>query len=100
MADAQQNKQIVIAYYTEAFNDKRPEEAVAKYVGNRYIQHNPQAPDGTEAFIQFVRNYAAQFPELHVEIKRAFDPKNLLNPGKKLAAPLAPGERIPVAPRA
>jgi predicted SnoaL-like aldol condensation-catalyzing enzyme len=46
VADAETNKQTVIAYYTLAFNDKQPEEAVARYVGDKYIQHNPQAPDG------------------------------------------------------
>jgi predicted SnoaL-like aldol condensation-catalyzing enzyme len=70
MADPETNKQTVVAYYTLAFNDKQPEEAVARYVGDRYIQHNPQAPDGTEAFIAFVRGFAGQFPELSLEIKR------------------------------
>jgi predicted SnoaL-like aldol condensation-catalyzing enzyme len=71
MAEDEQNKQTVIAFYTLAFNDKRPEEAVERYLGSRYIQHNPQAPDGPEAFIQFVNAYAGQFPELNVDIKRA-----------------------------
>ena len=29
----ERNKQNVVAYYTHAFNDKQPEDAVAKYVG-------------------------------------------------------------------
>jgi predicted SnoaL-like aldol condensation-catalyzing enzyme len=70
MADTEAHKQTVVAYYTLAFNDKQPEEAVARYVGDRYIQHNPQAPDGPEAFIAFVRGFAGQFPELNIEIKR------------------------------
>ena len=70
MADTEANKQTVVAYYTLAFNDKQPEEAVARYLGDRYIQHNPQAPDGPEAFIAFVRGFAGQFPELSIEIKR------------------------------
>lgn len=71
MADAETNKQTVIAYYTLAFNDKQPEEAVARYIGDKYIQHNPQAPDGPEAFIEFVRGFTGQFPEASIEIKRA-----------------------------
>jgi len=71
MADHEQNKQTVLAFYTEAFNDKQPEDAVAMYIGSRYIQHNPQAPDGPEAFIRFVRGFSAQFPDLSVEVKRA-----------------------------
>jgi predicted SnoaL-like aldol condensation-catalyzing enzyme len=70
MSSNEENKQKVVSYYTLAFNDKKPEEAVAKYVGPKYIQHNPQAPDGPDAFVQFVKTFARQFPELHVEIKR------------------------------
>jgi predicted SnoaL-like aldol condensation-catalyzing enzyme len=70
MTDLETNKQTVVAYYTLAFNDKQPEEAVARYVGGKYIQHNPQAADGTEAFIGFVRGLAQQFPEASIDIKR------------------------------
>jgi predicted SnoaL-like aldol condensation-catalyzing enzyme len=70
MADLEQNKRTVLGFYTEAFNDKRPEEAVAKYLGPRYIQHNPQAPDGPEAFIQFVKAYSARFPQLSIDVRR------------------------------
>jgi glycolate oxidase subunit GlcD len=48
---------------------------------------------------QLARQWAPRALALHEEIKRVFDPKNLLNPGKKLASPLAPGEHIPVATR-
>jgi predicted SnoaL-like aldol condensation-catalyzing enzyme len=71
MADVEQNKQNVIGFYTTAFNEKKPEEAVERYIGSEYIQHNPQAPDGPDAFIQFVTAFTGQFPELTVEIKRA-----------------------------
>ena len=54
MADLDCNKQTVIAFITRAFNDKQPADAVAKYVGSQYIQHDPQSPDGAEAFVQFV----------------------------------------------
>jgi predicted SnoaL-like aldol condensation-catalyzing enzyme len=70
MADLERNKQTVLAFYTLAFNDKQPAAAVAKYVGAEYIQHNPQAADGAEAFIQFVTGFAAQFPQVSVDIKR------------------------------
>ena len=70
MADLEENKRIVRAYYEQAFNDGDPEGAVERYVGDRYVQHNPQAADGTEAFIGFVKWSRAQFPELRVDIKR------------------------------
>jgi predicted SnoaL-like aldol condensation-catalyzing enzyme len=71
IADPQKNKQTVLAYYNLAFNDRRPAEAVEKYGGSHYIQHNPQAPDGFEAFIQFVEGFVEQFPQLSLDIKRA-----------------------------
>jgi predicted SnoaL-like aldol condensation-catalyzing enzyme len=70
MADLEENKRIVKAYYEQAFNDGDPEGATERYVGDRYVQHNPQAADGTEAFIGFVRWYRGQFPQLHLDIKR------------------------------
>jgi glycolate dehydrogenase FAD-linked subunit len=36
---------------------------------------------------QLVRQWPPRALELHAEIKRAFDPKGLLNPGKKIASP-------------
>ena len=45
---------------------------------------------------QLARQWGPRALELHEEIKRLFDPKNLLNPGKKLARPL--GE-LPIATR-
>ena len=71
MADPETNKQTVLAYLNTAFNEKKPAEAVEKYGGSQYIQHNPQAPDGFEAFVQFVEGFTAQFPQLSLDIKRA-----------------------------
>jgi predicted SnoaL-like aldol condensation-catalyzing enzyme len=66
----ERNKATVVAYYTTAFNDQKPEEAVAKYGGPVYIQHNPQAADGFQALIDFVKFFTTQSPQLHVDIKR------------------------------
>jgi predicted SnoaL-like aldol condensation-catalyzing enzyme len=71
MTDPQKNKQTVLAYLNTAFNEKKPAEAVQKYGGSHYIQHNPQAPDGFEAFIQFVGGFLEQFPQVSFDIKRA-----------------------------
>jgi predicted SnoaL-like aldol condensation-catalyzing enzyme len=54
-----------------AFNERKPAEAAQKYGGPHYIQHNPQALDAFEAFIQFVEVFAEQFPQMSLEIKRA-----------------------------
>jgi predicted SnoaL-like aldol condensation-catalyzing enzyme len=71
MNSLEHNKQTVIAFYTHAFNDKQPGDAVARYVGPEYIQHNPNTRDGAEAFIQNINGVIAKYPQLSVEIKRA-----------------------------
>jgi predicted SnoaL-like aldol condensation-catalyzing enzyme len=67
---SESNKAIVRDYYDLAFNQKKPEEAVAKHMGPYYRQHNPQAADGPEPFIAFVRGFAQAFPSMKVDMKR------------------------------
>ncbi|HEX6791488.1 MAG TPA: ester cyclase, partial [Candidatus Krumholzibacteria bacterium] len=66
----EQNKKTVVAFYKTAFTDHKPEEAVEKYVGGSYRQHNPMVADGSLPFIDFVRGYAKKYPGLRVDIKR------------------------------
>jgi predicted SnoaL-like aldol condensation-catalyzing enzyme len=70
MADLEHNKQMVIAFYMRAFTDHAPADAVAKYVGPEYIQHNPDTPTGAEAFVESTSGFIAKFPQVSVEIKR------------------------------
>jgi len=70
MPDLEQNKETVRAFYDLAFNQKKPEEAVARDVGSTYIQHNPIAGDGPQPFVEFVNGFVGQFPDLSVDIKR------------------------------
>src|SRR5262245_1494185 len=70
MSSLEQNKQTVIAFYKRAFNDHEPTDAVAKYVGSEYIQHNPDTPSGPDAFAQSAAGFIARFPQISVEIKR------------------------------
>ncbi|MDD5169520.1 MAG: nuclear transport factor 2 family protein, partial [Syntrophales bacterium] len=73
-ADAGQqetNKKNVLAFYEKALNQK-DFEAASRYIGPRYIQHNPVAADGPEglkAFLQFLRD---KFPNSRSEIKHVF----------------------------
>jgi predicted SnoaL-like aldol condensation-catalyzing enzyme len=70
MSDSERNKRAVVEYYELAFNEHKPKEAVEKYLGSQYIQHNPQAPDGPQAFVEFVTGFATQFPDLSIDIER------------------------------
>jgi len=68
-AQQEQNKEIVIAFYNAAINEK-DFEAASQYLGDVYIQHNPLAADGPEglaAFIEWAKVNAATF---QVEFKR------------------------------
>ena len=64
------NKRIVREWNELAINQRKPEEAVAKYLGPHYRQHNPGSGDGPEPFIAIVKRFAQIFPELSMEPKR------------------------------
>jgi len=67
---SEQNKTVVRAFYDLAFNQRQPEEAVAKYVGPSYRQHNPMAGDGPGPFIGFVNWLASSSPDFRFDFKR------------------------------
>ena len=85
------NKKLVIAFYEQAFNDGQPEQAAAAHLGATYTQHNPGAPDGAEGFIGYVHWLRGQFPELHLDIKRALAEDDLVFTHSNLH--LEPGDR-------
>lgn len=78
MTTLDRNKQTVIDFITQSFNDKQPTAAVAKYVGATYIQHDPQSADGAEAFIQMATGFASHFPQLHIDVKRVIAEDDLV----------------------
>jgi predicted SnoaL-like aldol condensation-catalyzing enzyme len=71
MSNIDTNKATVRAYYETAFAGQ-PEQAVQLYMGDRYIQHNPQADNGPAAFIRFVHDLRTQYPQVRLDIKRIF----------------------------
>ena len=52
------------------FNRRQPREAVDQYVGDVYIQHNPEVGDGKEAFIEYFERMNAEYPEKRVYFKQ------------------------------
>ncbi|HKP55912.1 MAG TPA: nuclear transport factor 2 family protein [Polyangiales bacterium] len=65
------NKQTVTAFYNLIFRDHKPAEAFARYGGDKYIQHNPNVPDGKDAVINFFTPFFQANPDARSEIKRA-----------------------------
>ena len=48
----EQNKKTVISFCDLMFNQCQPAEAIEKYAGDVYIQHNPAVVDGKEVFVE------------------------------------------------
>ena len=70
-AQLEANKKNVVEFYEKAINQK-DFEAASKYLGSRYTQHNPTAPDGPEGLKGFLAFLKSKFPQSHSDIKRVF----------------------------
>ena len=72
MADEklERNKRNAMAFYDLMFNQGQPEEAIARYAGDTYIQHNPDVKDGKEGFIEYFLRMNRDFPGKRVHFIR------------------------------
>ncbi len=78
MSNPEANKQNARAFYDLMFNQCRPREAIERYAGDVYIQHNPDVADGKAAFIDYFERMAAEYPGKKVTFKRVLAEDNLV----------------------
>lgn len=71
------NKKNAIAFYRMAYEGK-PQDAVNKYVGNEYIQHNPDVADGLQGFIDYFERMQTEYPEKSIEFVRCIAEGNFV----------------------
>jgi predicted SnoaL-like aldol condensation-catalyzing enzyme len=74
----ERNRRNVIAFYELMFNDCLPAEAIERYAGAEYKQHNPHVADGKQAFIDYFERMAREYPGKKVHAKRSVAEGNLV----------------------
>ena len=84
-----ENRRIATEFYTALTTEKDP-VAVARYLGDTYIEHNPRLESTPESLLSLARFRAEHFPEAHNDIKVTVAQGNLV--GFHVHSVLVPGE--------
>jgi predicted SnoaL-like aldol condensation-catalyzing enzyme len=66
----ERNKTNVLAFYDLMFNQSKPAQAMELYGAASYKQHNPEVPDGKEAFIAYFERLTKEHPKKSIAFKR------------------------------
>ena len=65
----EEHKASAIAFYKMAYEGD-PRKAVELYIGDEYIQHNPDVADGMEGFIAYFERMQQEYPDKSIEFVR------------------------------
>ncbi len=71
------NKKNAIAFYKMAY-EGNPSNAIQEFVGDQYIQHNPDVKDGKEGFIAYFEKMQQEYPNKSIEFVRSISEGNLV----------------------
>lgn len=75
--DLETNKTNAIEFYRTAYLGS-PKEAVERFVGDEYIQHNPLVGNGTQPFVDYFEEMARDYPDKSIEFVRAVSEGDLV----------------------
>ncbi|MBU2946688.1 nuclear transport factor 2 family protein [Zobellia uliginosa] len=65
-----ENKKNAIAFYRMAY-EGNPKEAIDKFCGGQYIQHNPDVANGPQGFIDYFDRMKREYPKKSIDFVRA-----------------------------
>ena len=74
----ERNKSNVVAFYDLMFNQNHPAEAIERFAGAEYRQHNPHVEDGKAGFIAYFERMALEYPGKRVTFKRTLAEGNFV----------------------
>jgi predicted SnoaL-like aldol condensation-catalyzing enzyme len=76
--DLETNKKNAVAFYRMSYLGD-PAKAVAKYVGDDYIQHNPAVGDGKQPFIDYFEEMHRDYADKSIEFVRVIAEGDLVS---------------------
>jgi len=79
------NKQLVLNYYDDIIFNGRVEK-IDDYIGDTYIQHNPQTPNGKQAVVDFVKAF----------VLPTADENGYIKPSGRIVRAVAEGDLVAV----
>lgn len=64
------NVELMVGFVQKLMNDHDFDRVLEEYGNAAYRQHNRSIPDGMEALVDYVRDFAKRFPDYAYDVKR------------------------------
>ena len=77
MTMSEKQKKCAVEFYRMAYLGE-PRAAVEAYVGDEYIQHNPDVGNGREAFIEYFERMHKEYPDKSIDFVRVISEGDLV----------------------